>query len=127
MKDKNDAKKLEHELEEGYQAYAEQHRRDAEFFLPAQAEAVLAGEKAAVSEEKNPPRSPDDPRPGNRPHYIAPCCPDCGTPLELLDLLENPEIPEDEIWHDEFICPKCREGIRLDWPESELKKVFDRE
>jgi hypothetical protein len=32
--------KMNKELEEGYVAYAELHRRDAEFFLPAQAEAV---------------------------------------------------------------------------------------
>jgi hypothetical protein len=33
------------ELEEGYAACAEIHRRDAEVFLPAQAEVVLAGEE----------------------------------------------------------------------------------
>mgnify|MGYP005842987529 CR=1 FL=1 len=74
------------------------------------------------SKNYNPPRSAAEPRPGNRPYYIAPCCPDCGTPLVLLDLLENPEMPEDEIWHDEFICPECRDGIWLDWPELSSKK-----
>lgn len=39
--------KMNNELEEGYIAWAEIHRRDAEFFLPAQAEVVLAGENAS--------------------------------------------------------------------------------
>ncbi|MEW6573182.1 MAG: hypothetical protein AB1374_06065 [Bacillota bacterium] len=36
--------KMNKELEEGYVAWAETNRRDAEFFLPAQAEVVPADE-----------------------------------------------------------------------------------
>ncbi|ACA59059.1 hypothetical protein Daud_0513 [Candidatus Desulforudis audaxviator MP104C] len=78
-------------------------------------------------DRNNYPRSAAEPRPDNRPCYIDPCCPSCGAPLVLLDLLKSPETPEDEIWYDEFICPQCRDGIHLDWPESEFKKVFEAE
>ncbi|NPV28428.1 MAG: hypothetical protein HPY58_01990 [Firmicutes bacterium] len=65
------------------------------------------------------PESAAKPRPGNKPFYIDPFCPVCGTPLVLADLLDNPNAEESETWHDEFICPVCRDCIYLDWPESE--------
>ena len=76
-----------------------------------------------LSKQGKPPRSAADPRPGNRPYYISPHCPKCGTPLVLADLLENPGAPEEEIWHDEFICPACNDGIFMDWPEKEYERL----
>lgn len=65
------------------------------------------------------PESAAIPRPGNRPFYIDPFCPTCGTPLVPADMLDNPNANEGESWYDEFICPTCRNGIFLDWPENE--------
>ncbi|BAF58599.1 MAG: hypothetical protein HPY89_07125 [Pelotomaculum sp.] len=67
----------------------------------------------------SPPDSAAKPRPQNKPFYISPNCPECGTPLVPADVLNGPDTPEDQIWHDEFICPKCLDFIYLDWPESE--------
>ena len=39
------------------------------------------------------PNSPAIPRPDNRPYYVAPECPDCGTPLVLGDYLNDPRTP----------------------------------
>ncbi|WP_258359441.1 hypothetical protein [Moorella sulfitireducens (nom. illeg.)] len=58
-------------------------------------------------------------RPYNKPFYIDPTCPKCGTPLVLVDLLDDPYKPLENVWHDEFICPVCRDYIYLDWPKSE--------
>lgn len=62
------------------------------------------------------PKSAADQRPGNMPYYISRFCNKCGTPLVLNDLLENPGRPLDEVWHDEFICPVCRDELYMDWP-----------
>jgi len=62
------------------------------------------------------PRSAAEQRANNKPAYIDPNCPECGSPLVLLFILENPLKPTDKIWQDEFICPKCRDGIYLDLP-----------
>ena len=67
-------------------------------------------------ENQNKPRSAAEQRPNNKPAYIEPNCPKCGSPLMLLELLENPIAPQDKIWHDEFTCPKCQDGIYLDVP-----------
>jgi len=64
------------------------------------------------------PRSAAEQRPNNKPVYIDPNCPECRTPLILVDILENLLTPTDKVWHDEFICPKCRDGIYLDVPKS---------
>lgn len=61
------------------------------------------------------------PRPGNKPYYLDPDCPECGTPLVLLDVFKKPDASGEEIWHDEFICPVCRDGLYVDWPENKLK------
>jgi ribosomal protein S27AE len=62
------------------------------------------------------PRRPSDPRPGNKPYYINEFCPQCGDPLVLVDKAENPRTPEDNIWHDEWMCPVCKDGVYMDWP-----------
>ena len=67
-----------------------------------------------VNQDK--PRSAAEQRANNKPAYIDTNCPECGSPLVLLYTLENPLAPTDKIWHDEFICPKCRDGIYLDLP-----------
>lgn len=69
------------------------------------------------------PRSAADPRPGDRPFYIAPACPACGTALILAGLLETPPLRPAELWHDEWECPVCRDGIHLDWPEAALHEL----
>ena len=68
--------------------------------------------------EERSPMCAGDSRPGNKPYYINPNCPKCSTSLVLMDLLERPDTPEEEIWHDEFTCPVCRGGIYMDWPEG---------
>ena len=60
------------------------------------------------------PLKPSDPRPGGVPFYIPNRCDDCGGTL-VLD-------PNNEGWLDEFICPRCNNGVYLDMP----KKVTDR-
>lgn len=65
------------------------------------------------------PRCAADPRPDGRPYYIDPTCP-CGTALVLSDLLHNPATPADEVWHDEWTCPKCRNGIWMDTPDGPM-------
>lgn len=69
------------------------------------------------------PISPASPRPDNKPYYIKPNCPKCGALLVLADILENPDVKEEEIWHDEFMCPSCRDGTYMDWPDSEWQDI----
>lgn len=64
------------------------------------------------------PRSPADPRPNNRPAYISPLCPQCGANLRLADVLADPSISPENVWHDEWQCPQCRDNIYLDLPGS---------
>ena len=43
----------------------------------------------------------------------------CGAALVLYDRLNEPSnMPDDQVWHDEWICPHCRDGIWPDWPPS---------
>ena len=65
---------------------------------------------------QNKPRSAAEQRPNNKPVYINSNCHECGTPLVLLDILETHPVQTDKIWQDEFICPKCRDGLYLDVP-----------
>jgi len=60
-------------------------------------------------------------------HYINSYCLKCKTSLVFADLLENPETPENEMWYDEFICPKCQDGIYMDWPEEKYKETFEQD
>lgn len=71
----------------------------------------------------DPPRSAADPRDGE-PYYIESHCPECGTALVLFD--DPAETPDDAIWHDEWICPHCCDGIRLDWPQRQLDELVAR-
>ncbi|HEY7062602.1 MAG TPA: hypothetical protein VII06_14065 [Chloroflexota bacterium] len=72
-----------------------------------------------MSDAAQPPRSPATPRPGGRPYYIAPYCLDCGAALVLHDSLANPEAAPDEVWYDEWECPRCRGALYVDWPTSD--------
>lgn len=65
------------------------------------------------------PRSAADPRPEGRPFYIPPLCAKCGTPLALADHLDNPATPDNEVWHDEWVCPRCQDGLHMAWPAAE--------
>lgn len=71
-----------------------------------------------MKKKSNPPQSAATPRPGNKPYYINPKCRNCGAELVLLDTLWNPDKPQEKIWHDEFTCPICNDGIYMDWPEE---------
>lgn len=84
------------------------------------------------------PKSAADPRPGGRPYYIDSECPDCGTPLVLYDAigdeakrssdaLVDPEYKSgsDTIWHDEFVCPSCIDGVHMDWPQDQCQGCDD--
>lgn len=57
------------------------------------------------------------------PKHIPADCKLCNTPLQLLDLIKNPDCPEEDIWYDEFGCPICKDGIHLDWPQSEFDEL----
>lgn len=69
------------------------------------------------------PRRPSDPRPGGRPYYIAPTCDNCGAALVLNDVLRGTSARQ--VWHDEWTCPTCRDGIYLDWPPAALQRLTD--
>ncbi len=73
--------------------------------------------------QNTPPKSAAVPRIDNKPYYIDSNCPSCGTTLMLADLLEDPDMPIERIWYDEFICPKCRRDIFLDLPEGEITEI----
>jgi hypothetical protein len=62
------------------------------------------------------PKSAADPRPDGKPAFIDPNCPTCGAALVLHDSLRVPPTPVAEVWHDEWECPKCRDGLVLDQP-----------
>jgi ribosomal protein S27AE len=70
------------------------------------------------------PTSAAHPRPGGKPSYIAPSCPTCGTALVLDDRLRDPALPDDQVWHDEWLCPNCRGGVWMDWPSGEFEARF---
>ena len=68
--------------------------------------------------EKSRPRSSAEPRPANKPSFIPSRCPRCGRDLALADRIDATEMRDDAIWHDEWICPVCRDRIYLDVPEG---------
>lgn len=70
----------------------------------------------------NEPQSAADPRPNNEPYYIDTDCPDCGTDLVLYDKFRDGD--EGEIWHDEWICPECDDGIYLDIPDEVAEELL---
>lgn len=49
----------------------------------------------------------------NHPLHINHKCFDCHTTL----------ISFDEVWHDEWYCPKCQDGIHIDWTIEDFKKM----
>lgn len=63
------------------------------------------------------PTTPADERNGE-PYYIDSFCSECGTKLELFD--------EESGWNDEWECPNCEDGIRMDWPQAEMDKLTNR-
>ena len=75
------------------------------------------------------PRSPAEPRRGE-PYYIDSNCDKCGSELVLYDSLdaadyeESDELtgPEEDtkVWHDEWVCPNCLDGIHLDMPQVDF-------
>ena len=65
-----------------------------------------------------------DPRPNNVPYYIDNACPLCTAPLILADTVHHPDIEPDDMWHDEWVCSNCRNGIYFDVPELTLFHVF---
>lgn len=67
------------------------------------------------------PRSAADARPNNRPYYVDPNCPNCGTALVLWDVLITP--PAENAWYDEWWCRQC-ECIVMDWPPGEYEAVL---
>ena len=83
------------------------------------------------------PQSPAEPRNGE-PYYIDSQCPDCGTALKLYDSLSTDQLEgsealgapatdnDDVVWHDEWVCPRCLDGIHLDVPEDVLTELSDR-
>jgi hypothetical protein len=76
---------------------------------------------AKVTSKK--PNSPSDKRPCYEPFYIPKNCKTCGAKLVYADSMANPEIPEDEFWYDEFMCPNCKDGIYLDWPRRTVVEI----
>jgi ribosomal protein S27AE len=73
----------------------------------------------------DPPNSPGEPRAGGRPAFIDPACKVCGTALVLHDSLRKRPSPPGETWHDEWECPKCRDGLHLDVPKHGTKRWAD--
>lgn len=65
------------------------------------------------------PQCAADPRPNGVPYYIDSDCPDCGTGLVLNDEL----VGSHDIWHDEWTCPECRDGLHMDWPPEQFEEL----
>lgn len=70
--------------------------------------------------------TPATPRPDGRPVFVPADCATCGSPLRVVDLHNS--TPPDSVWHDEFECPKCLDGVVLDVPPVEsADEAFARE
>lgn len=57
-------------------------------------------------------------RPNDRPSYIKQICDKCQAALVYADVLSESNTSIDEIWYDEFMCPNCRDGVYMDWPQA---------
>lgn len=57
--------------------------------------------------------------PRDKPFFIDDDCDECGETLVLGDVLEGNE----QIWYDEWVCPKCQNGIFMDWPPEEVARL----
>jgi len=77
-----------------------------------------AGLRLRVALNSSPGNAADS-QPGNRPYFIASKCPTCEAALVLVDR----DQPASEVWHDEWECPRCDEGVYLDWPESAIEAL----
>ncbi|MEM4781090.1 MAG: hypothetical protein QXG03_05980 [Halalkalicoccus sp.] len=62
------------------------------------------------------PKRPSDPRDGE-PYYIDGECSVCGSDLVLAD--------EESGWYDEWTCPQCEDGLRMDWPDAEYDRITE--
>lgn len=70
----------------------------------------------------------------SKPIHIQTHCENCGTELMLYDRYHKKltygekymdvNFTDDAIWYDEWVCPTCRDGIRMDWPEGELERMM---
>jgi hypothetical protein len=72
--------------------------------------------------EVNPPRSPKDRRPNDRPFHIEECCSSCDSVLVYADLLRG-KTDWAEIMFDGFACPQCQDGTYLDWTPKQLSRL----
>jgi len=72
--------------------------------------------------EVNPPISAADRRPNDRPFYIDECCPGCGGILVYEDIIHG-DTRWDDIFFDEFACPKCNDGSHLDWTPQNIQRM----
>jgi hypothetical protein len=41
-------------------------------------------------------------------------------------VLVDRDLPDEEIWYDEWECPVCLDGIHMDWPESAIVALKQR-
>ena len=59
------------------------------------------------------------------PRYLDPNCPVCGEALVLADLLDDPNTDPDDVWNDEWACPKCYDGdsIWIDFEPEEQAEL----
>lgn len=73
-----------------------------------------------------PPSSPADPRPNNEPYYIDADCPECGTALVLYDEHHETGSSDETVWHDEWVCPSCEDGLHVDWPDGMFARLTER-
>jgi len=46
-----------------------------------------------------------------KPCHLCPDCPDCGAALVLFGVLEGLPV----VWQDQWVCPRCRGAIWMDW------------
>lgn len=71
------------------------------------------------------------------PAHIDSNCPSCNAVLVLYDELPlkkfresedlgPPPEGDEEIWYDEWVCPECLDGIRMDWPDSTFEELEER-
>ena len=62
------------------------------------------------------------------PRYLDPNCPVCGEALVLADLLDDPDTDPDDVWNDEWACPKCYDGdgVWIDFEPEEKEELDSR-
>lgn len=71
--------------------------------------------------------------PREKPIHINSQCEECNSKLVMFDKFYQLEVDstdeplEDTIWYDEWVCPKCQDGIVMDWPKDEFVSVIREE